>query len=601
MDTPTPLDDSNLDAHLRSVTYDAAHWAYELKQCEENLDYLAANYLKIKASKTIGFPTLKFNPPQRRLYEKIRDQWKRTGWVRQVWGKVRQFGSTTLGRALAFHQTAFKNDRNSFLVAHREPDSWEIFDTDLRFYDSLPVHLRPKTRYRSKTKIDFLHRRSQITVGHALNVHVGASHMNHIVHLTEAARYPNGKEVQASLFPSISAARGEDCSMVIIESTSRMGGTWFKDFAEAARDGHTEYEFTFVPWFEHEDYRIPVPTRFELTQEEQEWIKEHHIPIEAIAWRRLSRANYRRNLAFFDQEYPFTWESSWILPADASQMFTEEMLVYLVNHLRPGIRFEPTSDGLDYKLDGKLEVWEDPSPLHEYDIGIDIAEGATDEADYSVLEVIRRDTLEQVAEARGHWDPADSEFFDLVYWTGMIYNRAQLNPDITGGWGHALLVDLQKRNYPNIWQWRRHDDVKGRVSTRLGFLYTQREKSTLVSNAVSTTKREQPIIHSRMLKSELRTFLQIGIGEWSAPPGAYDDSANAWMLAILAATDERRPLPSKDLGDVTVPTLPAYACHDVDADLQHSRRTQGWMAQQSKNITNINDLVRRMPWGRRDS
>ena len=105
------------------------YWSRELMRCEDSFEYLASRHLRIKAKHVIGYPPLAFNPVQVLLQTKMRDQWKRTGHVRQIWGKVRQVGASTLARALSFHNTAFKKNRNAFLAAHDEEAVYELFET----------------------------------------------------------------------------------------------------------------------------------------------------------------------------------------------------------------------------------------------------------------------------------------------------------------------------------------------------------------------------------------------------------------------------------------------------------------------------------------
>ncbi len=566
-----------------SVSTEQLKWAFELEKCAKDFEYLCNTYLHIKSKTVIGFPTLKLNKPQLYLWLKIQDQWKREGYVRQVWGKSRQIGASTLVHALNFWRTNFHDYHNSFIIDHDEPSAYEQFDKIKTFYDALPDPLKSVTRYWAKGKIDFEDRRSRILCGHARNANVGAGDMNHFLHMTEAARYPNADHIQTSIFPSISEAKGDDPSFIIIESTSFFGGDWFKNFAEDAMAGRNGFEFHFIPYYMHDDYKRPLPHDFRLTEEERQMLRDYPLmTAENVCWRRQKRGEYANNPVLFEQEYPLSWEQSWILPSGTSMTFDHFRLDQLSGEIRPGKRAFVSSTGLEYSIGGPLEVWEEPVEGCFYDIGVDIAEGRTESADWTVLEVIRRDTLEQVAEARGHWDPAGEEFLDLCYWTGMTYNRGQMIPDITGGWGHALLSDLQRRDYPNLWQWRRRDDAKERVSNRVGFLYTRRDKALLVNNAVRVITREEPKLHSGLLIDEMRHFLTIGLDEWGASPGYHDDTVNAWALALMGAIDEGR----RGMPDVKPkPKVMRERCyfHDVDADLNPLGNLSGdFVARHSK-------------------
>lgn len=580
---PTVYDDS--------PDWASVHWSRERLRCARDFDHLCRVYLHIKSKHIIGFPTLRLNRVQRYLYEKMEAQRRRDGWVRQVWGKSRQVGATTLGEAWSFQNAAFKLHRNALLVVHDEPTVPEIFDISKTFYDALPDLLKPYRQYDTKTSMVFKKLNSRMVATHARNPDAGASLMYHIVHVTEAARYTEPERVQASLFPTISEAKGDDFSSVIVESTSVYGGDWFKEFAEAAQRGETPYEFTFVPWFWHKDYTAPVPKGFELTLEERERKRAFSLTDGQLAWWRAKQQEYITNPALAYSEYPYTFEESWLLPKGTLKVFDPDTLGRLREGVRPPLfRATPTASGLRHELGGPVEVWEEPQDGVFYDFGLDIA-GESEHANWTAGCVIRRDTLAQVAGFRLRGDPTDPVFLDLVYWLGMTYHTAQLNPDITAGWGHALLRELMQRSYPNIWRWRQFDDVLGRRSFKLGFLFNQRAKRIIVTNMVTAARSLHPVVRSETLWHELCSYLTIGLDQWGAAPGETDDEVTAWMLALLAARSERdeyapreieaaaRLKPGEPLSRKAALGEAAY--HDIDADLAGVTErplveTRGW-------------------------
>jgi len=887
--------------------------------------------------------------------------------------------NSTLSRAFSFWNCAFRPNRNAILIAHDEPSSYELFTIDKLMYEQLPKALKPKTSFDSKFKLEFPALNSKIVVGHARNMNVGASQMSHIAHLTEVARYPNPDEVQASLFPAFSDARGQqDYSAIILESTSHFNGAWFKEFAEQAQRGENGFEFHFVPWFEHEDYTLPVPDTFAhtLTMDERDLMRRYRLTLGQIAWRRQKRATYV-NPVLFEQEYPLDWESSWRLPMGTHRVFGDLELAWIEDTIAPGERYMPTARGLEDTFGGLLEVWQPPKPGIFYHLGClpdgehvwtshglkaiekvtledtlltadgqyehpvntqrrwfegllhtiqlqgmsapvrltgehpvlvtqvgitqtrysttdrrcvrpsavewkraaqlttadivrfpasfgpalsartlraklpaqthiridrridsaimtdpelwfllglwlaegyvakqavrggfsynlifalnkttdvdviprleravqrllkrkltvshrersavtyqmacqplyeaiihwfgqgaanktfpawmlqapdalkwalfegywrgdgclihdrrggnpilncvsisrslldmmqallqslnvyatvnrlrpagvvhfpgkakpsstretwslcvrgdgallalqalgrpvahyakvgrqlgagwiadgyvytrirsitaqpvacwvnnfetpshtytanrmtvhncDVAQGRDTQADWTVLTVLRGDTFEQVAEARFKWDPADREFHDFVYWTGLAYNTASIIPDITGGWGHALLSELQRRSYSNLWQWRRRDDLTEKVSKRVGFVFTKRDKMALINNGVTLIRQKKATVRSLTLLNEMRTFIQV-MDEYMAAPGTKDDAVCAWLLAALSAVDAT-------VGLMDIPEEPAiirpdgrpWAQHDIDADLHDIGQQPGWL------------------------
>ena len=94
-------------------------------------------------------------------------------------------------------------------------------------------------------------------------MNVGASQMSHIAHLTEVARYPNPDEVQASLFPAFSDARGQqDYSAIILESTSHFNGAWFKEFCRTGAARRKRLRIPLCRGLSMRTIPLPVPDTF---------------------------------------------------------------------------------------------------------------------------------------------------------------------------------------------------------------------------------------------------------------------------------------------------------------------------------------------------
>ena len=487
--------------------------------------------------------------------------------------------NSTLCRAIICKAVFFNKAINALSVAHDDDVIKELFDTDKTFWDLLPEQLRPSKKYDSTTKMEFNHLRSKTLINHARNPNVGAATMNHILHLTEAARYTDADRVYPSLEPSMSEATGDifgNCSIRIIESTSVYGGWWFKDFAESAMKGEMgDYEFYFVPWFVHHDYRRTPPEGFEPSYEERQWLQKYpQITYENLAWFRTKRAEYRANPMKIYQEYPKNWQESWVLPEGTNRVFPYEVTKALSQKdIKPGKRMNCTRQGFEKAIDGPLEVWELPKEGVFYHFGLDPSGGMDGNADPSGMVVMREDTMEVVAISNKRWNAASREYLDFVYSLGMHYNFAQIVPDVTGGWGQAVITELRYRNYPNVWQHRRRDDAKGRVSMRMGFAYSKREKSNLVNRALVLVEKHLPAVRSRALLDQMEGFLSIGDDEWGASAGEHDDLINAYMLAIMSAADESILLDDEPEPPKTEPRDPILQ-QNIDEILQESELSE---------------------------
>ena len=551
----TPGMEDNEDARARMVS---GLWSREIYRCQTDYEYLSNTYLTIQSKKSIATQKFAWNPVQQVLWEKMRAQKRKTGKIRQIWGKPRKVGATTLVRGMSFWLTGFHQNRKSLLVTHDEPSSIEVFVAqDLTFYRHLPKELKPPSNYESRTRLSFSHLNSEVSVGHARDANVGVTQTYDFLHVTEMSRFRNAANVMNdALFPTLSEASAyEDndwgCSVAVLESTSRYGGTWFKEFAEAAMRGENEYEFTFIPAYLHKDYQRPVPEGFTLTVAERALMALHKLPVTHIVWRREEQPKYAKNPSMFRQNYPLTWQESWVLPTGTTRVMSDTMLEAMERGLAPGKRMMVDERGLHPSVGGAIEVWQRPVDGVYYDMGVDIASGQGSDGDKTAIEVIRRDTLEQVAECITSTDPASKEFEERIYWLGMVYNTAQIVPDVTGGWGWALLSALTRLDYPAIWQQRNHMDARDAMSQKMGFHYTKQSKTQLINNMMLTVTQHRPLIHSSYLYQEMVAFLEVDQGEWRAASGSTDDAMNAYMLALIGSADEHDGRPVIEAAPVT--------------------------------------------------
>lgn len=516
------------------------YWSNQLAKCETDLAHLMRSYLRIRGKGEIGTIPVTPNRVQAYLIEKFRQQQEEIGKVRYVIGKSRQVTCTTVCRALAFQQTAFADDRAAIMVAHDEDTSHAVFGTDRFFYEHLPPEIRPKRAKDTMADMAFPARRSLSLSRHAANLNVGAASAYHVMHLTEASRFTKARQIQGSLFPTLSDAKG---SIGIIESTSVWGGTWYYNFADAAMKGDNgPWRFVFIPFYWNAEHTAPVPQGFTPTVEEQSLLKRcgrDGLTKAHLAWRRIKRMEYKMFPALVQSEFPMNWDESWAMPEGATRVFKEDALVALKAGLRPAKWMTATADGLRPAIGiSNLSVWAAPEPDVFYHMGVDPSGGDTSEdkdPDWSVACVIRRDTLEQVAEFRVQMNPASQDFIDAIYWLGVAYNTAEINPDLSGGWGAALLTELQRRGYHNLWHWRRRDDAKERETQKVGFIANRRDKSILVYLAAGVVERGEAEIHSETLWDEMVNYMATGLEEWAGREK--DDAVFAWMLAVMAARD----------------------------------------------------------------
>lgn len=535
-----------------SLSPESLKLALRLKQYREDFPLFAREQLKIQTKAALIQPFI-LKPFQRRLYTQFEEQRRRTGMIRQLILKSRQIGSSTLSQGLIFWRTVLNPNINSLVIAHDVGTSQLIFTMAKRFYENLDKPFQPMVRYSTRQEIFFDNPsaseraairglNSRVTVATARNIHSGAGGTLHCVHLSEAARYPNAQEIESATLQAVAAQPG---TIVIIESTARPEGYWFRLMCDRAREGKSHFECSFVPWVDDLDCVRPLlpGEALDPDPEEKELMREYGVTGEQLKFRREKIEEKLGNVDEFNMDYPLTYEEAWI---------TREFNVFPPQHLRKlggGIR-PPlyrgnvlVGRGIVRDFRGDLAVWEDPQPQAGYDIGVDVAMGVGQ--DSSVIQVLKRPHGTQVAEyASDKVDPGD--LVGIVEAVGRFYNLAQVAVEVNGP---GLYTNSELgRIYPNMYIWRKKDKIKNQLSTFFGWETQRKSKKWIVSlgkdrlyrYVQSNAMAEYPLIRSEMLMKELSVFVQDpGTEDYHAAPGPIgDDRVMAWLIALNASHDE---------------------------------------------------------------
>lgn len=523
--------------------------AAKLARYRQDFALFAREQLKILTKESELAP-LVLHPYQLKLLAGMEAQRKRFGFVRQVWLKNRQIGTSTLTQAYLFWRTVLWPNTNTLVVAHNDAIAQKIFLMTRRFYDNMAPWLRPMVRYDTKSELVFENPggdrldnpglRSRVEVATAKNIHSGAGGTYHCLQLTEAARYPNPKEIEASVLQTVPLTRG---SVVVMESTAHTMGQWFRAQCDMARAGLSHYEFQFIGYNEDPTAVVPLEpgeTLDPLDDEEQQLVETYALRPDQLKWRRFKLAEALGDVAYFNQENPIDYEDAWITKETA--VFPLQQLRALIPGLAaPKFRADLGARGAVLKtLDGPLAVWEEPQEGAMYDIGADVSMGIGEDAAAAV--VTKRPTNQQVAQWHGQAEPG--EWAEILASLGFYYHTALINCEANtiGKWTNAELL----KRYPNIYLERRLDRIDQRPTRWLGFLTTQQSKRMLVGRAKDKLYRWSlaeaalyPLIRSQSLYDELRTFVKrTGGDSYGGAPGKTDDLVMAWMLALMAGYDD---------------------------------------------------------------
>lgn len=190
------------------------------------------------------------------------------------------------------------------------------------------------------------------------------------------------------------------------------------------------------------------------------------------------------------------------------------------------------SDPLEMRgFDKSLWIWKEPDYSKEYLIVADVARG--DGTDYSAAHVIDLETVEQVAEYKGKMGTKD--FGNFLVGLATQYNQGLLVIENTGiGW--AAIQPAIDKSYPKLYYSYKYygyldvetflmkgHDLKDKGDMVPGFTTSTRSRPLVISKLETYTRERIPIIRSKRLINEMRTFVWKETGKAEAESKKYND------------------------------------------------------------------------------
>lgn len=505
-------------------------------------------FLKIrtKAGKLVP---LRFNPPQKKLYEAVAEQARAGRPIRLIILKARQMGFSTMTGGLIFHRTATRELVESLVVAHQEDATANLFSMYRLFYEELPAEIQPLKKASNAQEILFENPtknpeekrrepglRSRIRCATAGGRGVGRSFTVKNAHLSEFAFWPGRKLVTyAGIMQSIP---DQADTMVVIESTAN-GYDEFKDLwddsVEAWRQGERDgFRPVFFAWWEMPEYRRPAGAGFQLTPEEAELKEAYGLDDEQIAWRRWCiRNNCGGDLDLFHQEYPASPDEAFI--ASGRCVFNQRAVILRREQARRREkrtgRFVYDYDGAAIRnirwtdaWDGEISIYTAPKDGYPYVIGADTA---GDGSDWFVAQVLDNTTGRQVAMLRQQYD--EDAFARQCMCLGYWYNTALLGIEVN--FSTFPVKECQRLGYPRLYTRQTEDTYTHRYQKRYGFRTTALTRPLLVAGLVQQMRQDPASVQDRTTLWEMLSFVKNQRGRPEAMAGAHDDCVMALAIA----------------------------------------------------------------------
>lgn len=514
----------------------------------------ALRYVKIKPKG--GGPPVAFrlNRAQRHLVAVLERMRTNNLPIRIILLKARQWGgSTCIQLYMAWLQIVHSTGLNSLIIAHQISGSEQIkdmFDRLVENYDG-PTRLTMKKVGRSGATYRLAERDCKITIGTAERPDSSRGGDYNLVHLSEVGLWKKtaGKSPEDIVRSSTSGVLLKPMTMIALESTANGAGTYFHREYLAAKEGESQFEALFIPWFEIETYRLEIEDPGEFARRLLEnrksevssgrsqsgsylWsLWERGATLEAINWYIHERRKYADHGAMAS-EYPSDDLEAFVHSGE--RVFSPEAVERMRQHTcRPAAVGDMEGDEFIEESIGPMEIWMFPdgkATRDRYLAVVDIG-GKSSRADWSVITVFDRLGEEGIPEIaaqwRGHTD--HDRLAEKAASIGRFYHDALLviesntlethdrERDVDGLQAPYILRELEE-DYPNLY----HRMSPG-GAMRPGFHTNTSTKPMVVGALVKAVREGLYIERDSKAIEELIQYERKPNGSYGAYTGCHDD------------------------------------------------------------------------------
>lgn len=459
----------------------------ELQRCAEDPVYFAKNYIKIQHP-TRGAIPLQLYPYQVRCIE---------GFKNNRWSIVkcgRQMGKTTVIAVYLLWFACFHFDKYILVASNKNAGAIDIMNRIRYAYEELPNWLKPGSAYYNKHAMEFDN--GSTIVSSATTENTGRGRSISLLMLDELAFVSRRiqDEMWASLAPTLST--GGSC---IVSSTPNGDQDLFAQLWQGAIFGHNGFAALDVSWDEHPD-------------RDQGYKDEMIKKIGQEKW---------------DQEY-------------ACEFLSSDPL--LINSLV----LQSLKGKAPLFTDKGFMFWKEPDPSKTYLVGSDVAEGV--QKDFSTIQVIELETLEQIAEFRSN-TIKEAQLYAAIKWIIvklLSYMNLKTGQKPTVYWsfennsaGAAInTLYWQDEHFPQDAELVSGPGDKAGMRT---LNKPKMEACRFLKNLIEKTNGRL-VINSSLLIMELKNYVATG-ASYAAKPGATDDLVSGVLIVtrIMKQLSEYEP------------------------------------------------------------
>jgi len=512
-----------------------------------NFELFAKERIRIlPKDSSLGFIPMDFNAAQKYINDKIEEQRAKTGKVRAIILKARQQGISTFTVGRVYWKSYFNGLMKSVVMAHDGGTSDALLNMSKGVINNMEPEWRPEVKKSNTKEIQFEHNGSGYRLFTAGSPDAGRGMTPTIAHLSEVAFWPHDKDILAGLFQGISQA---DETEVILESTANGVGNEFHRLWQGAVKGENEYIAIFVPWFITKEYSREAPEGFELTPDEAAYAlkiymnhNRYAISNDQMYWRRLKIAESGEDK--FKQEYPAHAEEAFLV--SGANVFDLEKLNELIPQpVLATQEFNFEKSQWEEARNGSLEIYKFPKHHDLFVLSADVSLGVG--KDYSTATVLNSKRQVCALYRNNMIDP--TKFGDVLFYLGRYFNNGLVAVE-SNSMGVATLNRLIQMGYQNIYYQVKTSNSKTQDEEGLkaGWRTTHTSKPSIIGYLKNAIENDEIWIPSRVMISELQTYVQDSTGKTNGQPGSNDDTVMALAIGLEVLRTHGDKLTSTKIG-----------------------------------------------------
>jgi len=455
----------------------------EFKKCKEDPIYFISNYVKV-THPVRGLVPFKLYPFQEEILNNVKKH--RFNILR----KFRQAGCTTIAAAYSLWMIVFQKHKQVVILSKGDAESTEVLDRIKIMYNELPNFIRPSITEDNKHTL-------KLSTGSTIKSRPsgkqsGRSLAGSLLIIDEAAFIESIDTIWAAVYPIISTG-----GRAFVLSTVNGIGNWFYDVYHGAKEKTNSFNRIDIHWPEHPEYKWHegFDDLYEVMESKGLYVDE---------WEKTTKANMPLK--------------QWLQEYECEFLGTGE--TYLDGYLLRRLVEEVNADYW-IRYNNKMRVWSDPTPEHEYIIGVDVSLGR--DRDYSAFHIFNSYTGEQVAEFYSNKTPIN-ELAQIIANEANLYNNALVIIERNTIGNNLIDWMFNVLEYDNLWIDDKND---------FGLQVTTRNREELLARMEEYIRNNVIKINSKRTLDELLTFIVDENGKITADEGKNDDLIMSLSIAVF--------------------------------------------------------------------